>query len=263
LKIKDLFNLKKNTAIVTGGAGHLGSTISEALAEAGADVYIVSRNESKCKELAKHLEDITGSKVRGVKLDITSLNSIKKCFNNIVQDSGKIDILVNNASFTPNGTLEGMSEKNWIKGIDGTINCVFRTMQTVIPIMRSHKHGSIINITSMYGMVSPNPEIYGNERFGNPPNYGAGKAAVIQLSRYAAIHLAKTGIRVNSLSLGPFPRPEVQKDKWFIANLEKKTPLGRIGKPHEIKGIIVFLASEASSYVTGSNIVVDGGWTAW
>ena len=115
----------------------------------------------------------------------------------------------------------------------------------------------------MYGTVSPDPSIYGDSGYDNPPNYGAGKAAIIQFTRYMACHLAKDGIRVNSVSPGPFPSPEVQENKQFITNLEKKTPLGRIGQPYEIKGIVVFLASAASSYVTGQDIHVDGGWTSW
>ena len=134
--------------------------------------------------------------------------------------------------------------------------------RSIIPIMEKNKFGSIINISSMYGMVSPDPSIYGSSGHNNPPNYGAGKAAIIQFTRYTACHLAKKGIRVNSVSPGPFPKPDVT-DMRFISNLKKKTPMGRLGQPHEIKGVIVFLASQSSSFVTGTNISVDGGWTAW
>ena len=115
----------------------------------------------------------------------------------------------------------------------------------------------------MYGLVSPNPDSYENSSHSSPPHYGPGKAAIIQFTRYTACYLAKKGIRVNSVSPRPFPNPTVQKDLDFINKLKKKTPLGRIGQPHELKGVIIFLASNASSYVTGENISVDGGWTAW
>jgi len=115
----------------------------------------------------------------------------------------------------------------------------------------------------MYGVVSPDPRIYGDSGYDNPPNYGAGKAAIIQFTRYAACHLAAKGIRVNAISPGPFPNPKVQENKWFISNLKNKVPLGRIGQPGDLKGAVVFLASEGSSYITGQNIVVDGGWTVW
>jgi len=226
-------------------------------------VYIAGRNETKCQEAAKRLQEHTGVKVRGIYIDISSMETINKCFHNILEGMDKIDILVNNAAFSSGGKLGEMTENDWIKGIDGTINGVFRTTEAVIPIMDKNKAGSIINIASMYGIVSPNPSIYGNSGYDNPPNYGAGKAAIIQFTRYSACHLAKNGIRVNAISPGPFPNSEVQENKIFIFNLEKKVPLGRIGKPHELKGVIVFLASEASSYITGENININGGWTAW
>ena len=115
----------------------------------------------------------------------------------------------------------------------------------------------------MYGKVSPDPSIYEDSLLNSLPNYGAGKAAVIQYTRFLACHLAKKRIRVNSVSPGPFPQEEVQQNIEFINRLKKKIPMGRIGLPHELKGVIVFLASNASSFITGENILVDGGWTAW
>jgi len=123
--------------------------------------------------------------------------------------------------------------------------------------------GSIINIASMYGMVSPDPAIYGESKFNSPANYGAGKAAVIQFTKFCAVHLAKYKIRVNAVSPGPFPSPSVQMNKTFISKLVEKVPLKRIGHPSELNGVIVLLCSEASSYITGQNISVDGGWTSW
>ena len=156
-----------------------------------------------------------------------------------------------------------MTVEDWQYGIEGTINGVFRCTKAVLPIMKKNNSGSIINISSMYGIVSPDPSIYENNNFNNPPSYGAGKAAIIQFTRYSACYLSKNGIRVNAISPGPFPNQDVQKNHDFISKLEKKTPIGRIGHPNEIKGAIVFLASNASSYVTGENIHVDGGWTSW
>jgi gluconate 5-dehydrogenase len=129
--------------------------------------------------------------------------------------------------------------------------------------MEAKKQGVIINISSMYGIVSPDPRIYGDSGYNNPPDYGAGKAGIIQFTKYAACHLAAKGIRVNAVSPGPFPGAEVQKNEAFITNLKNKVPLGRIGQPADLKGVVVFLASDASSYITGQNIIVDGGWTVW
>jgi gluconate 5-dehydrogenase len=264
MNVKRLFSLENKVAVVTGGYSHLGLNMVEALAEAGAYVYIAGKDEKKCKKSASNFrEHQFNGKVDWSVLDILSSKSIKNAFRRIVIDSGKIDILVNNASFMPTGSLEKVSEADWELGMQGTINGVFRCTKEVMPIMIKNKSGSIINIASMYGEVSPDPSIYGKSKFHSPPQYGAGKAAIIQFTRYTACHFAKKGIRANAISPGPFPKPEVQKNHEFINNLKKKTPMNRIGKPWELKGVVVFLASEASSFVTGENIHVDGGWTAW
>lgn len=263
MNVKKMYDLSGNIAVVTGGAGYLGQSISEGLAEAGATVYICSRNIEKCNRIASEIKEKTNLKIKIKFLDILSKESISKCFESIFQEEGRIDILVNNAASFKGNKLEDISDEDWIFGIEGSINGVFRTTKIVAPLMEKNHYGSIINISSIYGLVSPDPSIYGKSGFDNPPNYGAGKAAIIQFSRFAAVHLAKKSIRVNSISPGSFPKPEVQKNKEFIKNLEEKIPLGRIGKPDELKGGIVFLASKASEYVTGSNIVIDGGWTSW
>jgi len=263
MKIFDLFNLKNKVAIVTGGAGYLGMSMAEALVEAGADVYITSRNKEKGEKAVVKLRETVNGKIQSLVLDVLSIDSIKSSFQKIVEDSGKIDILVNNASYMNPSKFEYISEAEWKSGIDGTINGVFRCTNEVIPIMEKNGVGSIINIASMYGEVSPDPSIYGDSGLNSPPYYGAGKAAILQYTRHMACHLAKKNIRVNAISPGPFPKPEVQQDIEFINNLKNKTPLGRIGQPSELKGIIVFLASEASSFVTGDNIHIDGGWSVW
>ena len=263
MNIQELFNLKEKVAIVTGGTGHLGSAISEALAEAGALVYATSSTEKKYKNVSSYFAPQFKGKIKGIQLDILSLDSIKNCFSQIVEDSGRVDILINNASHLPVGKFHDITDEDWKNGIDGTINGVFRCTKEVTPIMEKNQEGSIINIASMYGEVSPDPSIYQGSGYDSPPHYGAGKAAIIQFTRYAAIHLAKKGIRVNAISPGSFPKPEVQQNSDFINNLKNKVPLGRVGNPVELKGAIVFLASKASSYVTGENLHVDGGWTRW
>ncbi|MBA7689003.1 3-oxoacyl-[acyl-carrier-protein] reductase FabG [subsurface metagenome] len=263
MNVMELFSLKDKVAIVTGGTGHLGSAISEGLAEAGANVVIASRKKDRCRELAEALSKKHKIRAIGTALDIRSMDAVRDCMRKVNGEMGAIDILINNAAFSKQGNIETMAEQDWLEGIDGTINSVFRCTQAVVPYMEAEKYGVIINISSMYGVVSPDPRIYGDSGYDNPPNYGAGKAAILQFTRYAACHLAAKGIRVNAISPGPFPNPEVQRNQWFISNLEKKVPLGRIGQPYELKGAVVFLASEASSYITGQNIVVDGGWTAW
>jgi gluconate 5-dehydrogenase len=258
--MKNLFDLKEKVAIVTGGYSYLGTSISEVLAEYGATVYIAGKNKTSAGNvIAKQPK---GNKIKFIDCNVSNFESVKNCFEKIYKLEGKIDILVNNANYGKAGKLDTIPEKDWITGIDGTINNYFRCIQTALKYMKKNG-GVIINVASMYGMVSPNPEVYGTSGFDNPPNYGAGKAAIIQLTKYAAVHFAKYNIRVNSISPGAFPKPSVQKNKTFIKNLSKKIPLGRIGSPDELKGTIILLASNASSYITGKNICVDGGWTIW
>ncbi len=262
MSLANMFSLDGRVAVVTGGAGHLGYAISHALAEAGAEVYIGSTNYEKCRTAADGINRETGGKAKGILLDIRSTEAVQKSFAAIVEATGKIDILVNNAFYTSGQGLD-MVDRDWQVGLDGTAGSVFRATREIVPYMEKAGAGSIINIASMYGLVSPDSSVYTKPEYANPPNYGAGKAAVIQFSRYAACYLAPKGIRVNTVSPGPFPSAKVQADKEFMTALGKKVPLGRIGRPHEIKGIIVFLASEAASYVTGANFCIDGGWTAW
>jgi NAD(P)-dependent dehydrogenase (short-subunit alcohol dehydrogenase family) len=263
MNVMKLFNLSGKVAIVTGGTGYLGTAISEGLAEAGSSVVIASKDKDKCSKLAIELSKKHGVQALGMFVDVRSSDAVRNCMSEVKRALGSIDILVNNASFGKQASIETATEQEWTEGIDGTLHSVFRCIQAVVPHMAAKKHGTIINIASMYGIVSPDPRIYGDSGYDNPPSYGAGKAAILQLSRFAACNLAGKGIRVNSISPGPFPNPEVQKNRRFISNLEGKVPLGRIGQPYEIKGAAVFLASDASSYITGHNIVVDGGWTAW
>lgn len=263
MNINKLFTLEGKIVVVTGGAGYLGTAISEAMVEAGATVYIASSNEEKCKKLANELSQKSSALCKGLYLDICDEVSINNCFSKIIKETGTIDVLINNASFSAPGNIESMSEANWLKGLDGTINGVFRCTKAILPIMINQASGVVINISSMYGTVSPNPNIYGDSGFNNPVNYGAGKAAINQFTRYVACHYGKYGVRANTVSPGTFPNEEVQKNKKFINQLEAKNPLERIGKPEDLKGVMIFLASSASSYITGENVSVDGGWTAW
>jgi len=263
MKNKEMLNLENKVSIVSGGSSHLGISMVEALAEAGSKVYITSRSELKAKKIVKSLNKKGLENIYSASLDILKTESIKRCFKKISEANDGIDILVNNSSYMTTGKLENVSNINWKEGIDGTINGVFRTTQEIIPHMEKRKSGSIINIASMYGVVSPDPRIYKNTKFNSSPQYGAGKAAIIQFTKYSACHLGNKNIRVNSVSPGPFPNSKIKKNLSFIKRLNQKTPLGRVGNPEELKGVILFLASNASSYVTGANIPVDGGWTAW
>ncbi len=263
MRIQDLFDLTGKVSVVTGGSGYLGKAICEGLSESGAEVYVAGRRLEKCKKVARDIGVACCRTLRAIDMDITNSSSVRKAYDTILEESGRIDILVNNAVYSSGGKLFETTEEDWMHGIDGTIHGVFRCTKEVISAMKRQRSSSIINIASMYGIVSPDPSIYANTGFDNPPSYGAGKAAILQFTRYCACHLASCGIRVNAISPGTFPNSDVAKNRWFLDQLKAKNPMKRVGQPYELKGAVVFLASEAASYVTGTNLVVDGGWTAW
>ncbi|HLO78455.1 MAG TPA: SDR family oxidoreductase [Magnetospirillum sp.] len=249
---------------MTGGAGLLGSQISTALAELGANVVIGSRDEAKCKQFADELAaQFPEQTFSGIGLDITSMDSAKAAVAHTVELNGGLDILVNCSWTGRKNSFESITEEDWMFDIDICLHGVFRTIKAAVPALRERK-GVILNIASMYGIVAPDYRIYEGTNHVNPPSYGAGKAAVLQFTRYLASFLSPDGIRVNAISPGPFPYESTQEQfPDFIARLGAKNPQGRIGKPHELKGAAALLCSDASSYMTGQNISVDGGWTAW
>ena len=252
---KQLFDMTGKVCIVTGGSGHLGATNVKILKDFGATVINA---------------DIAEREVGAdnyFKLDISSTESFKALFKDTYERYGKIDVLVNCAQFCKGhgaeSQLEFMSDDTWRVGIEGVLTSTFRSVREVVPYMKEGG-GSIINYCSMYGLVSPDLRIYGEDNpQKNPPNYGAAKAGVDQLTRYAAGALAKYGIRVNAVTPGPFPAPGNDQNKEFNAALSSKTMLGRFGKNYEMAGVVLLLASDASTFTTGANYVVDGGWTAW
>jgi NAD(P)-dependent dehydrogenase (short-subunit alcohol dehydrogenase family) len=254
------FLLKNRVAIVTGGCGHLGKSMTEALIEAGATVVVWGRSEEKFKNVFGN----PSSKLSFALVDISKTKSIKDGFKSIQKKYGRLDVLVNNAVYSAANVPDQMTDDEWGKGIDGVLNSVFRCTREGIPYMKKIGGGAIINIASMYGVISPDFRIYKKyPRYLNPPNYGSAKAGVIQLTKYCSVYYAANNIRVNCISPGAFPSEMIQKEKGFIKELSGHNPMGRVGKPDELKGAVVFLASQASSYMTGQNLIIDGGWTAW
>lgn len=251
---------------ITGGGGHLGSAIALRLAEENAKVMILGRTESRLKTVQNLAEsfDFHGRIFYQV-ADVTSLKDINMVLNWMFDNWGGVDGWVNNAASSAQSLLIDLEQDKVAYTLRNCLESVMVTTDAVSQAMIANKsQGSIVNIASMYGIVSPNPETYINyKNYHNPPAYGAAKAGIIQFSRYLACHLASYGIRVNTVSPGPFPQESVQESKGFIRELEKRVPLGRIGKPHEVADPVVFLLSDRSSYITGHNLVVDGGWTAW
>lgn len=256
------FDLKNKVVLVTGGYGHLGRAVTESLVYHGAKVYVLGRSEDKFNiafENNKHLN----TELFFRECDISETKSIVKCFQNIFHENNRIDVLINNGFYSKGQSPESMTDEEWENGIDGTLGSTFRCIRGIIPYFKKQKKGKIINVSSMYGVVAPQFEIYDNfPSFLNPPHYGAAKAGVIQLTKYYASYLGQLNINVNAVTPGPFPSQTVQISEGFVNELAKKTSLNRIGKPEDLAGAFVFLASDSSNFITGQNIIVDGGWTA-
>lgn len=260
--LKELFSLKNKTVFITGGAGYLGTAMCEALAELEADIVIGSRDEEKCELFAKKLEKDFNIKASGVYVDMTNIDSIEEVLLFIEKTYGKLDILINNAWSGKKNTFESITIDDWEYDIDVCLNGVFYTIKKAFPYLKKTK-GVIVNIASMYGHIAPDYRMYEGTDYANPPSYGAAKAGIIQLTKYLASFLSPYGIRVNAISPGAYPHPETQKNTTFMNRLKEKNMLKRIGYPEDLKGTIALLCSDASSYITGQNICVDGGWAQW
>lgn len=262
MKYKDLFDMTGKVCVVTGGTGYLCSGNVQMLKEFGATVVVIDIRETE--ERWADAPEI--SRDMFVPCDVTSTESIKAAFKTVYDAYGRIDVLVNGVAIGrchgEHSFLESTPDDLWDLTIDGTLGSTMRCTREVIPYMKE-TGGSIVNYCSMYGIVAPDLRIYGKSRARQPADYGAAKGAVLQLTRYSASSLAEYGIRVNCVTPGPFPNPRNQDNAEFNQKLAEKTMLGRFGRNHEMAGAVLLLASEAGSFMTGSNIVVDGGWTAW
>jgi NAD(P)-dependent dehydrogenase (short-subunit alcohol dehydrogenase family) len=254
-----LFRLDGKVALVTGGAGIYGRHIVRALAEVGAIVVVASRNLEKCNDYADLLrrEELN---VEGAALDLASESSIRALRDRILARHRRIDILVNNAVARTGGDLRHVSAIDWETAMKVNSTGLFLCCQIFSEPMQNARTGSIINIASIYGMVGPDFSIYEGTDLMNPVNYSFAKGGMISLTRYLASFLAPYNVRVNSLSPGGFRNEETPES--FVPNYSRRTPLRRMAEPNDIKGPIVFFASEASRYITGQNLAVDGGWTA-
>jgi NAD(P)-dependent dehydrogenase (short-subunit alcohol dehydrogenase family) len=263
-KYEELFSLKKKVAIVTGAYGHLGSAISEALADFGATVILIGRNEQKLKTfISKHPE--LNDSFEYYVCDVTDEKKFQTIIKDLVERSKRIDILVNNAYEKQNEPFEKLTKTAWNHAIASSLTHYVTCAQAVSPVMLKEKSGSIINIGSIYAFLGVDHRIFldiGN----NPPiHYAVSKGGILQVTRYLATLWADKGIRVNSISPGYFPkkRPGVPERLDYIHEITERTPMRRIGQPDELTGAVIYLASNASSFVTGQNLIVDGGWSTW
>ena len=265
MSMQNDFSLKGSVAIVTGGAGNLGPHFTQALAEAGATVVLADlpSQKSRGEKAAREISLRTGGEVLFCPLNVVNEKSVKALMRGVVQRFKKIDVLVNAAMGTGKNfyaSIEKYTQKDFEEVLNVNVTGTFLCSRAVAGVMKRNKSGSIINIASIYGVVAADPGIYGKSGIHSPASYAASKGAIVNLTRYMAVHWAKDKIRVNAISPGGVFNDQPQE---FVRNYSKRTPLGRMAQKADLKGAVVFLASPASGYVTGHNLLVDGGWTAW
>lgn len=259
--VNELFDLSGKVALITGGSGHLGRSLSNALAEAGARVVVASRDLERARSVADTLPSPQGVTHGGVAIDQLDESSIQAGFEAAVNAFGQVDLLVNNGQ-------EGHA-MDWT---DVTAEAFNRDLQNATGYFLLARHlrdhlvsratsGAIVMIGSMYGVVGSYPDAYEGVCTASPVQYHALKGGIVHMTRHLAVYWAKDNVRVNCLSPGPFPSEKAPKE--MVERLKAKSPMQRMGRPHELKGALLLLLSEAGTYITGQNLLVDGGWTAW
>ena len=258
-----LFRLDGRIAFVSGAAGHLGRAMCYALAEAGAHLILNGRNEARLKDFAGEMTG-RGHSVECAAFDVSDIATVRAFF----AGQPRLDVLVNNAvSMTP-APFAQVQPTAFEETYRSSVIAAFESVRAALPALCNAVgqvgDATVINVSSMYGSVAPDARIYARPEQASPAHYGAAKAALIQLTRHLAAEFGRENIRVNALVPGPFPRPQITtSDPEFASRLVARTMLNRIGAAEEIRGPLLFLASAASSYVTGAALAVDGGWTAW
>jgi NAD(P)-dependent dehydrogenase (short-subunit alcohol dehydrogenase family) len=275
MKIQEKFDLTERVAVVTGGVGLLGAEFCRTLAEAGAAVAVVDLNGSASQAVADSLTS-SGYKSLAIPTDITQPDSVNDAVEKVLSAFGRIDVLVNSAALDPKfdpeavdkgitpGAFEDYPLDLWNSALNVNLTGMFLMTQACVkPMLEQGKKGSVINICSTYGLNGPDQRIYvkeGKRVAYKAVYYTVTKAGVMGFTKYLAAYYAETEIRVNALTPGGV---FINHEEYFVKNYSAKTILGRMAQKDEMNGALLFLASDASSYMTGNNLVVDGGWTAW
>ena len=256
----ELFSLKDKEIWVVGGAGYLGQGIVKGLLQAGARVLCIDLAE-KARDFA---DSLPGQAIEAAALDIRNGTEVKEFVQRKTAGGAAPYGLVVLTFGSTGKSFFDLTEKEFDEVNHAGLTATFMLAREAGAAMEKEGKGSIVLFSSMYGSVSPDPRMYEAPMNANPIEYGVGKAGIVQMTRYMAVHWAKKGIRCNCISPGPFPNPGVQeKNPQFIERLAGKVPMGRVGKQHEVAGAVSFLLSDAASFITGQNLFIDGGWTSW
>lgn len=264
--LADLADLRGRVALVTGGAGHLGSVLCDALAERGAAVCVADLDEGRTTEVAADLGRRWGRETLALPVDLAREKDVRDLPARILKPLGRLDVLVHCAALVGTSGLEGWAVKfeeqsavTWRRALEINLTVPFVLTQACAGALRTNQCGSVITVGSIYGLVGPDMRLYEGTAMGNPAAYAASKGGLVQLTRWLATALAPA-VRVNAVSLGGIRR---EQPSVFVSRYEERVPLGRMATEQDIKGAVAYFASDLSAYVTGHNLVIDGGWTAW
>jgi NAD(P)-dependent dehydrogenase (short-subunit alcohol dehydrogenase family) len=264
--LKELMNLDGRVALVTGGAGKIGSTMGEALAELGAKIVILDLSQDACDIEAERIQRLFDRETLSLAIDLSDENSLRGAPDRVLERFGRLDILVNCAAMVNTSNLKGwvapfkeQGTEAWRLALEVNLTAPFLLTQMFADALMKSGHGSVINVSSIYGMVGPDMRLYEGTDLGNAAAYGASKGGLLQLTRWLATVMAPH-VRVNAITPGGVWRnqPEV-----FVNRYKERTPLERMAIEEDFKGEVAYFSSDLSAYVTGQNLVVDGGWIIW
>lgn len=266
VSLKSLMSLENRVAIITGGAGHICAHIAHALAELGGRIAVVDLSASAAAAVASEIEKRHHVEAKGYGVDMGDEKAVRACPHQIAKDFGRLDIIVNGAAFGGTTKLTGwvtdfeqQSIDTWRSAMEVNLTAPVVMVQEAAPLLRASGHGSVINVSSIYGFLGPDMRLYEDTPMGNPAAYAASKGGLIQITRWLSTVLAPE-IRVNCLSPGGVWRSQPDS---FVKRYISRTPLKRMGREDDFMGAAAFLASDLSSYVTGQHLVIDGGFSVW
>jgi gluconate 5-dehydrogenase len=265
--VQELLSLRGRVAVVTGGGSGLGKVFAVALAQAGADVVVIGRRAAHCEATASAVRDL-GRRALAVPADVTEEAHVRRAIDRTLAELGRIDVLVNNAATSYRGEITTLPAERWRQVMETNVTGAFLCARAVLPHMVERRRGRIVNVASVYGVVGRDGSLYASEGpdAGQSSAYSVSKGALLQLTRDLAVNYGAAGVTVNAISPGMFGRLD-EPDRGLAAEtrraLAARTPVGRLGEAEDLTGAIVFLASDAAAFVTGQNLIVDGGWTVW